>query len=372
MMAHSAAPIAVVTDVSLGYGTPQATALARSLSAHFGATASIFEPDVALPVRQASRDSAIQMRRVSTDVTPYCAAGRIQYVLRVAEQLNQSRPEVVVAWNTFTLPVLAKLNYRPRTAIYVLSEMIAPYGRFANRLNRSLSSQIDAVVVPDADRARLDLPRAGLTGTPLAVMYNVSDAPHEAPLATELRLPRLFYGGVISSDLGMADFLLHSDLREQPLDLYGNVAGPDREALLKRLNGAVGAVRYHGCIDQQTLRTERRRRAYSLVLYRPTLEHTRYAAPNKFFEAIADGVPPIVTPHRQCRMFVERYGCGIVIRDWTFEAYRAAVNQALDMFGTRRYARMVENCARAVREELNWPTQFAKLQKLLPAALKAA
>lgn len=372
MVTHSAAPIAVVTDVSLGYGTPQASALARSLAAHFGAPASIFEPDVAAPVRHERSDLPIEVRRIPTEVTPYCAAGRMQYVLRVAEQLNRNRPEVVAVWNTFALPVLAKMNYRPRTTIYVLSEMIAPYGRFAHRLNRSLAGQIDVVVVPDGDRARLDLPRAGLTGTPLAVMYNVSDAPHEAPLVTEMRLPRLFYGGVISSDLGMADYLLHPELREAPLDLYGAVEGPDREALLKRLNGTNGAVRYHGCIDQQALREARRRRAYSLVLYRPTLEHTQYAAPNKFFEAVADGVPPIVTPHPQCRMFVERYGCGIVIRDWTFEAYRTAVNQALEMFGTRRYARMVENCARAVREELNWPAQFAKLQKLLPAALKAA
>jgi hypothetical protein len=372
MMTHSAAPIAVVTDVSLGYGTPQAPALARSLAAHFGAAASIFEPDLAAPLRSAGTESPVEAQRIRTDVTPYCAAGRIQYVLRVAEQLNRTRPEIVAVWNTFALPVLAKLNYRPRTTIYVLSEMIEPYGRFAYRLNRSLAGLIDAVVVPDADRARLDLPRAGLTGTPLAVMYNVGDAPQESPLATELRLPRLFYGGVISSDLGMADFLLHSDLRETPLDMYGEVAGPNREALLKQLIGTAGAARYYGRIDQAFLRAERRRRAYSLVLYRPTLEHTRFAAPNKFFEAIADGVPPIVTPHPQCRMFVERYGCGIVIRDWTFEAYRTAVKQALDLFGTRRYARMVENCVRAVREELNWPAQFAKLQRLLPAALKAA
>ena len=56
------------------------------------------------------------------------------------------------------------------------------------------------------------------------------------------------------------------------------------------------------------------------------------------------------------------------MRDWSFESYREAVNRALSLVGTPEYTRLVRNCRRAVRAELNWPAQFAKVRRLLPTA----
>lgn len=359
--------IAIVSDVSLGFGSPQVQSLARSLGAHYGAAVTIFEPDQSGRPPQPIADATVTVRRMPTEVSPHSTPGRIEYVLHTARELNRERPEIVVLFCTFSLPVLAKLDYRPRLVIYALIEMVSPYGPHDLAMNRHLASKIDLLIFPEENRARLDAQRCGFTTKPMAILYNVSDASHALPTAPASRHRRLFYGGAISSDPGLADYFLHPDARDVPLDLYGEVTGADRESLLAKLNAAA-EPRYQGCVDAESLARSRRNYAYSLVMYRPNCEHTHYAAPNKLFEAIADGVPPIVAPHPQCQMLVERYRCGIVMRDWSFEAYREAIREALRAFGTRRYRRMIENCAVAVQAELNWQAQFAKLKRILPAA----
>jgi hypothetical protein len=57
------------------------------------------------------------------------------------------------------------------------------------------------------------------------------------------------------------------------------------------------------------------------------------------------------------------------MKDWSFECFREALQYALQMFGTDRYGEMVENCRRAVEQELNWDAQFAKIKRLLPERL---
>jgi glycosyltransferase involved in cell wall biosynthesis len=359
---------AVVSDVSLGFGSPQVQSLARSLGAHYAAPVTIYEPDQSGRPPQRLEDDRLQVRRITTEVSPHSTPGRIEYVMKVAEELNRERPEILVLFCTFSLPVLGKLAYRPRVVVYSLIEMVSPYGLLDVEMNRHFAPRIDVLVFPEENRAQLDAQRCGFNGRPMAVLYNVNDAASARPTSPARRFRRLFYGGAISTDLGLADYFLHPEMRSVPLDLYGDVTGPDRAELLARLNGAEGEPRYQGCVDGETLARSRRDYAFAVVMYRPTTDHTHYAAPNKFFEAIADGVPPIVAPHPQCKLIVERYKCGLVMRDWSFEAYRDAVQQALGLFGTRRYARMVENCCRAVRAELNWPAQFKKLERLLPAA----
>ncbi len=112
--------IAVVSDVSLGFGSPQVQSMARSLVTHFRAPAMIYEPDSSGRPPVTLEGEGIHVRRITTDFSPYSSSGRIQYVRRTAECLNQERPAIVVIFCTFALPVLARLNYRPRTVIYSL------------------------------------------------------------------------------------------------------------------------------------------------------------------------------------------------------------------------------------------------------------
>jgi glycosyltransferase involved in cell wall biosynthesis len=360
--------IAVVSDVTLGYGGPQVQSLARSLASHYRAQTTVFEPDEGNRPILPLHSEFCRICRITTEMHPYSASGRIEYVLKVARQLNLHRPEILVIFCTYALPVLTKLRYRPRCTIYSMIESVLPYGAFDVQLNRSLARQIDVLLFPEENRARLDIARCGLSGIPLAVTYNVSDAAPAEPTAPQQRLPRILQAGLLSRQLGLADYFLQDEVRTIPFDLFGDIAGPDREALAEALTDGANSVRYWGRVDAATLASIRRTRAYCMVMYAPIHEHTLYACPNKFFEAVADGVPPIAAPHPQCKMLLERYRCGILMQDWSFPSFQAAVTRAMRLFGTPRYAEMVANCRKAVQEELNWETQFNKVKRLLPEA----
>jgi glycosyltransferase involved in cell wall biosynthesis len=358
----------VVSDVSLGYGTPQVQLFAQSLAEHYGQEIVVFEPDQSGRAPLTPWDPRCSIQRVPTDDSPYSETGRIEYILNVADRLNRQRPATVVIFCSFCLPVLAKLRYRPRNTIYVLIEMVAPYGDFDLQMNRHLADRIDLVVFPEENRARLDIAECGFGGKPVAILYNVSNRGLHPFVPVQDRLPRLYYGGTISRDLGMAEYFMGSDLSDVAFDLYGDITGPNHQALADAFNSGRTQLSYRGCVDARRLAALRRRYAFSLVMYRPSQTHTHFAAPNKFFEAIADGVPPIATPHPQCKMLIDRYRCGIVIEDWSYEAFARAVKRAVKMIGTPEHSELIDNCRRAVEEELNWPRQFDNVRRLLPAA----
>jgi hypothetical protein len=361
--------IAAVSDVSVGYGSPQIPSLTRSLADYYGGRAVIYEPDDSSrpPVKILADQFVIQ--RVMTETAPYSGTGRIEYVRKVAAALNAARPPVLVIFCTFCLPVLLRLRYRPKAIIYSLLEMISPYGPADVELNRLLADRFHLLIFPEENRARLDMALCGFRDVPIVVMYNVNDIPdaqQSKVLEPRARLPRIYYGGTLNRQTTLADYFLREGVRPIPFDLYGSVGGEDRESLLAALANPTGALRYFGCIEAERLAVIRRQYAYSVVMYAPTQPHMLNAAPNKFFEAIADGVPPIAAPHPQCKMLIERYRCGVLMEDWSFEAFQAAVREAMHLFGTADYCQMVENCRVAFETELNWKTQFAKVRRLLP------
>jgi glycosyltransferase involved in cell wall biosynthesis len=51
--------------------------------------------------------------------------------------------------------------------------------------------------------------------------------------------------------------------------------------------------------------------------------------------------------------------------DWSFDSFYEAIRQALEIYGTDKYDRMVENCRKAFIEELNWEKQFEKVKPFL-------
>jgi hypothetical protein len=364
------ARIGVVSDVSVGYGSPQVQSLTQFLARYYGTQAMILEPDQSSKVGPRRDDPWYTVRRLSTTVSPYTRAGRIEYILKAAGVLNQTRPEILVLFCTFTLPVLLKLKYRPRLTIYDAMEMISAYGPFDMELNRHLACRLDIVIYPEENRASLDAARCGLTSVPTAIVYNAVN-PRAAPalVPPAERRKALLYAGTIQTGRTLAEYFLREEIRQVAIDLFGNLEGPDQRELEAALLTRGGNVRYHGYIDGIRLGQLRKTYAFSLTMWAPTDENTIYAAPNKFFEAIADGVPPLTTPHPQCRLLINRYRCGIVMKDWSFGAFRAAVQEASATFGTETYARMVENCRTAVLKELNCEDQLAKLERLLPRTL---
>ena len=68
-------------------------------------------------------------------------------------------------------------------------------------------------------------------------------------------------------------------------------------------------------------------------------------------------------------MLIERYDCGIVLDDWSLDAFLRGTKHALDLFGTPRYDELVANCRLAAERELNWDVQFEKIRSVLPPRL---
>ena len=361
--------IAGVSDVSVGYGSPQILAFMRSMREVYGGEAVLFEPDQPeRPPRPAlARDPAGRVERVTTAYHPHHdRAGRIEYVIKVAHRLNALRPQVLVIFCTYSLPVLLKLRYRPDVVVYYSIESIAAYGSFDIELNRRLAGAIDLLIFPEEHRAMRDVARCSLTGIPLAILYNCATDAADADDVSHPRRRnnRILYAGTIDRIRTLAEHFLDKRLGGVPIDLYGHLSGWKDPGVF--LAGLPGGVRYRGFLEASALARVRGQYAYSIVMWDPTGENQLYAAPNKFFESVASGVPPIAAPHPQCRMLITRYRCGIVMDDWSFQAFYDALRRALALVGTPEYDAMVENCRRAVAQELNWERQFEKVRRHLP------
>lgn len=371
--------IAGVSDVSVGYGSPQLPTLLRSLKAHYApAEAILFEPDQSERPPRHELFPELRITRLPTRFSHYTTSGTIEYNVALLDELDRLRPDVLVLSSTLVLPALFRLRHRPRFTIYYMLESLAYFldspsrlARMAIDMSQRAARKIDLVLFPEENRAALDVVRAHFTEIPLAVLYNAVNSGNAASqvLPPEQRLRRLLYSGTIQRNLTFAEYFLRRELRRVPIDLYGLVEGPDRKDTLDALLSGRGQVRYRGYIDLAELNRVRKRYAFSIVSWAPTNEHQLLAAPNKFFEAIADGVPPLAAPHPQCKMILDRYDCGIVMRDWSFEAFRSAIRTAVKILDTPRYSELVENCRRAVRREISWEAQFAKVAHHLPAHL---
>lgn len=361
--------IAAVSDVSVGYGSPQIPRMMQSLAEHYGREVLILEPDQSDKKPLSSPPAGCVLQRVPTTVHPHSGAGRREFISAAARRINALRPDMLVLFCTFSLPVLTQLRRRPRRTIYYCIESVPMYGELDVAVNRRFARDVDLVIFPEENRARLDGQRFGLLGLPLALVYNVGNERVFQPSPLAGRSLKFLYTGTIDRDQTLADYLLHPDLDTTRIDIFGNPVGRDSEALKATLSALSGSVRYHGYVPAATLKELRGEYAYSIIMWAPTNENQLYAAPNKFFDAIADGIPPIVAPHPQCKLLVDRYRCGILMDDWSFPAFHAAIKRAKSLFGTSQYERMVAGCGHAVECELNWPAQFDKVRRLLPASL---
>jgi glycosyltransferase involved in cell wall biosynthesis len=356
--------IVAVSDVTVGYGSPQLPLLVESLARRYGAPATIIEPaQPELPPMHASFPD-LAIRRIVTAEHPHSTLGRMEYVWRAARLVNELGPEIFVICCTYCLPVAYRLKQRPKKVIYYSIESIPFYGDFDIEMNRRAAPLLDVVIFPEENRAVLEIGRCGFPGVAKTVLYNVSGTGLQ-PVHNMPRNGRILYSGTISRTQTFADYYLSDKARSLPVDMYGSVRASsqaERDALRDQLTAA---GRYRGVLHAAELAETRKLYAYSIVAWNPDNENQLYAAPNKFFEAITDGVPPIAAPHPQCKLLLDRYRCGILMADWSFDAFLKALRKAVDLYGGPEWQEMVANCARAVESELTWDAQFHKLRPYL-------
>lgn len=353
--------IAAVSDVTLGYGTPQLPLLASSLERHYEGEVHVVEPVQPEAPPRHDLYPSFRITGVATGEHPHSLIGRTEYIWRAAKEINRIAPDVLVICCTYSLPVLFKLKKRPRKVIYYSVESIPAYGRFDVELNRRAAPLLDLILFPEENRAAFEIERCGFPKVPKTVLFNVSNRVRDTPVPLDrlMRNGRILYSGTISRAQTFANYYLSEKLYKVPIDMFGPVKRQKKESDF--VEGLGGDVRYGGFLTSAELAERRPRYSYSIVAWNPDTENQHYAAPNKFFESIAAGVPPIAAPHPQCKLILDRYECGILLADWSFDAFVSGLRRAMDLYPTAAWQKMVANCSRAVERELNWDAQFNKV-----------
>ena len=360
--------IVQITDISVGYGNYDSLSLVRSVRDHYGMEALILEPDQwDKPLR--SEVFGMDVKRLPTSSQLRSITGRIEFILKAAELVNEIRPKILIVRCSWNIPILLKLKQKPPLVIYHSTESTLYYGDADPAINRLARPMIDIVVFPEENRAIRDMERCGFRSLPVAIAYNCP-IPRSEALGVQAASPRngrVMYAGALDRNATFVDYYAHEQMRALPIDLYGYVGGSDVAGTTAVLESLEGNVCYKGYVDTGELEAVRGLYAYSLTIWNPTNENQHFACPCKFFESIASLVPPIAAPHPQCKMLIERYGCGIVMEDWSFSGFSRAVLKAMRIYGTSEYHSMVGKCKDALLEELNWDCQFEKVKPLLPA-----
>lgn len=355
-----------VSDVTLGFGNTQIVAFMKYLNDRYQPEmTTITEPHQTDLPPASGLFGKLKIHRIPTTSHIYSRSGRVEYIAKSSKIIKEIRPDILVIFTTFCIPVLFNISYRPRLVIYYSLESVSAYGEYDTQMNREIGSKVDLIIFPEENRAAKFFEQCGLTEIPSSIVYNCANSNKvDWVLAPSLRNGRAIHQGRLKEETGV-DFFLDQRIQSFPIDLYGIVDGKNKEVITENLTLLLGDVQYRGSVNHSKLSAIRKYYAYGLVYWNPVDENTLYACPNKFFESIADGVPPISSPNPQCALLIDRYRCGFKMGDWSFESFYETIKEAFDLYGSDKYCQMIENCKRAVLEELNWFTQMEKVERHL-------
>lgn len=353
-----------VSDVSIGYGSSQIPSIVRYLGDLYNAERIILEPDQMERPSKQDLFPDIKIKRIITNMHPHSPGGRIEYLLNASKEVEKIRPDVLIICTTFTLPVLFKIGFRPKKVIYYSLEAISHYAGDLE-MNQNIDSLVDLIIFPEENRATKHL-EITKTKVPICIVYNCTNSSQTEVVPVEKRNGKILYSGGLHKNTAY-EYYLNDKLQQFPIDLYGLVEAHDqstRDEIQRRFLALSKNVKYHGYISANKLRDIRKYYLYSLVIWLPVDENTAFACPNKFFEAISNGIPPITAPHPQCKMICKRYDCGIVMEDFTFDSFLKSIKFAMDLEKSR-YQELVNNCIEAVKNELHWEKQMEKVVTML-------
>jgi len=335
-----AAEIAIVSEVSVGYGTPQVIRLADTLASAFNADVIIYEPDQperpAVDIARHTLSGCVRVQRIVTSSHPYSSAGRIEFCLAVGKQLNEHRPRVIVVCASYGLPIFYGLDPSRSFNVFYCLEHIPENPESSLSM---VGKSCHLVLFPERNRARIYAPRLGIVGNRQEIIIVMNgNYPRDGLSEKRQRIPRMFYGGTFHREMTCADMLLEPDIAKYPIDVYGIIDGfPDRAAVARQMHGNDGGIRYCGYLEaDETYFETLARYQYSLVIWNPSNDAQLYAAPNKMFDAIACGVPPLCAPHPQCDEIIRRWQCGVLCDSWSSAAVRSRLEQVMATFGTHQ------------------------------------
>lgn len=370
--------ILVLSDVTLGFSVPQIHLLARSLAEFLEAETLIVEPDMKAR-RDLSEIEGVRIVRISTRMPPHDPVFVVEYARAARQVYREFAPDILVVLNAGLLPPLLLEAHRPALVVYYMLESLdhqmAHGGTLFFDLNRMSANLIDLVLVPEIRRFQSDRVRLQWPEIPIVEVLNVSPDPGDVDV--ERSGCRFLYAGTLSREGGM-DYLLDDRLRHLDIDVVGPIDSAEARDFVARFTAPAegGIRRYLGLVPHSQVLEMLPSYSYRIVVWKAESLNSYFASPNKFFESIACGVPPVSTPNPQVVDIARKYHCALVSDDWGIDSFCHTMADASLLAGTATYDRLVANCAAARRAEINWDFQFAKvraaLDELLPRRLPAA
>lgn len=352
--------IVVLSDVALGYGSPQAIRIAVSLGHIYGTRPTILAPlgDGAASI--IAQEKNLDLIEIETGEGLSSQSGQTAYSMLVGQELARLKPEVLVLCAFLAAPALAYIKSKPKVTIFYAYEHTDDANVWQAQWIQAFSDRFDLVIYPEESRAALDAPKLSIDRVPALILYNGSDLnlPIVAPGKRSGRV--VYTGSLDQSRTGSAAMFDAAD-HLLPIDAFGQLDIP-----LTAEQQANPYLNYMGRVPANlAFYTHIANASASISLWLPKSQSTLFACPNKFFDSIALGTPPILGPHPQAARIVRRFGCGVIARSFAPEDIFSEARLILANQDRDEYAAMIDACTTAQRTWLSWSRQEVKLAAAL-------
>ncbi len=363
-----------VSDISLGFGSPQIMYFVKSIKKHLNLdNIKIYEPDQNERPIEHRNTNSINIERIYTEFPIYLLEGLLAYLPSVLDRLNFHKPQVIILSSPKLMMVIPFLKYKPK---YIVCLMLESLEFLLENLSawkkiilisalKIIKNKVDLFIFPEENRAILDTNIINIDPSKIKIVYNAANKKNlTLDDCLKNRKKIILYSGSISED-SFLNYMLEYNSSNVIIELFGIFEGKNKNKNKKNFYNYNHNLIYSGYLSAMQLNERRKQYAYSICMWRPTDNHLLYAAPNKFFESIADGVVPIVAPHPQCKLIILKYKCGILLKDWSYQSFKEALDYANAIYGTDTYYELVKNCLQASNEEVNWEHQFYHIKENL-------
>lgn len=349
-----------ICDVSIGYGSPEIVALMHDLAeCDWVASARLLEADEPDRPPITPTNFSFALERIDSHGLPPQTLSWTRHTIQQAARIaNKTRPDLIVLFGGAIFPVVALLEYRPRSIIYHAYEQISDLPAETLAAHRLFLEEVNLVITPSIRRLIYDATFLETWPRSVYSMFNVADVAYPSSnirISEPIREAYLVWCGSLDSQLTFAHHFLSPEISDIRIEMYGRLK---KDGILSAALGVSPNITHHGIVPADELRMAISHAAYSVVWWNPANSYGHlHLASNRFYSAIQIGTPPLCGPHPQCLEISRRYDCAIVMEDWSREAFVAAARRAMDLFGTDAYDALVERCHEASAGGLNWKAQ---------------
>ena len=153
-------------------------------------------------------------------------------------------------------------------------------------------------------------------------------------------------------------YKLREDFPNLHVQLIGKIFQPYEPEFKRLISKFNSIVEYVGFVPYPKVLEYYKKFTISILLYEKNSEF-RYITPTKLYEAMAFGVPVLVSSVGDVELILSKYQCGILLKNLDFqEVYKMARELLSDQSLLEKYSR---SCRLAFRKEFNWLTAEKQL-----------